>query len=128
MPPRVSAALRGDLSLLCSPVRIMDFTAVPAGTAAAAALALRGADHELEFAATSRVNLLLGDVTQLTQPTQWARRLERHSRHEMALSRKGEKHKGRNSLSTGRDCPYAYVIRDEIVGVLLHAASRPSAP
>ena len=42
----------------------MDFSAVPAGTAAAAALALRGADRELEFAVTSRVNIiLLGDVT-----------------------------------------------------------------
>ena len=66
MPPRVSAALRGDLSLLCSPVRIMDFTAVPAGTAAAAALALRGADHELEFAVTSRATILLGDALNAT--------------------------------------------------------------
>ena len=44
----------------------MDFSAVPAGTAAAAALALRGADHDIEFAATSKINVVLGDALNAT--------------------------------------------------------------
>ena len=40
----------------------MDFTAVPAGTAAPAALVLRGADHDVEFAVASRFNSILGDA------------------------------------------------------------------
>ena len=40
----------------------MDFVAVPAGTLPAAALALRGADHDVEFATTSKVNIILGDA------------------------------------------------------------------
>ena len=44
----------------------MDFPAVPAGTAAAAALAIRGADHDLEFAATSKLNAVLGNAVNAT--------------------------------------------------------------
>ena len=44
----------------------MDFSAVPAGTAAPAALALRGADHDVEFAVASRFNAILGDALNAT--------------------------------------------------------------
>ena len=44
----------------------MDFSAVPAGTAAPAALALRGADHDVEFAVASRFNSILGDAVNAT--------------------------------------------------------------
>ena len=44
----------------------MDFPAVPAGTAAAAALAIRGADHDLEFAAASKLNIVLGNAVNAT--------------------------------------------------------------
>ena len=38
----------------------MDFEPVPAGTAAPAALQLRGADHDLDFAAGDSVEVALG--------------------------------------------------------------------
>ena len=44
----------------------MDFSAVPAGTAAPAALALCAADHDVEFAVASRFNSILGDAVNAT--------------------------------------------------------------
>ena len=44
----------------------MNFTAVPAGTAAPAALVLRGADHDLEFPSASPLNMILGDALHAT--------------------------------------------------------------
>ena len=38
----------------------MDFVGVPAGTAPAAALTLRGSDHDVEFATDSDFNVTLG--------------------------------------------------------------------
>ena len=57
-----------------SPER-MDFVPVPAGTVPAAALALRGADHDLDFAAGDSIEVALGDLLRVRLAVGGRRRL-----------------------------------------------------